>query len=182
MKRAGDLSPMLWGMELSWVEEEIIRRYQPTLKKYGVYFDEEICSLIENCPQDLECRIQAFIGWFLSLEYRAVLEDQPLRLPDANETLARAFQEEWKPTEFQTERLLQANLFSVDLAMRNKLAEINFFRVIAYEIPHNSTKIKFFHRGIMIWQEDISNLLKVSNRGLIEMYKFQVRQYKEKLT
>ncbi len=58
---------MLWGMKLSWAEEEIIRKYQPILKKYGIYFDEEICSLIEYCPQDLECRIQAFVGWFLSL-------------------------------------------------------------------------------------------------------------------
>ena len=93
--------------------------------------------------------------------------------------------EEWKPTQFQTERLLQASLFPIDLAMRNKLGEINFFRAIAYEIPYNSNKIKFFHRGVMIWQEDISNLLKVSNRGLIEMYKFKVRQHnvrKEKLS
>lgn len=170
---------MLWGMELSWAEEEIIRRYQPTLKKYGVYFDEEICSLIENCPQDLECRIQAFIGWFLSLEYRAAREGKNSNLPDANETLAKALKEEWKPTEFQTERLLQANLFPVGLAMRNKLGEINFFRAIAYEIPHNSNKIKFFHRGVMIWQEDMSKLLKVSNRGLIEMYKFKVREYQK---
>ena len=170
---------MLWGMELSWTEENIIRRYQPTFKKYGVYFDEEICSLIENCPQDLECRIQAFIGWFLSLEYRAALESRKSNLPDANETLARALKEEWKPTEFQTERLLQASLFPVDLAIRNKLGEINFFRAIAYEILHNSNKIKFFHRGVMIWQEDISNLLKVSNRGLIEMYRFKIREFKE---
>ncbi|MGL5944295.1 MAG: hypothetical protein ACRC2S_28770 [Waterburya sp.] len=40
---------MLWGMELSWTEEEIVRRYEPILKKYEVYFDEEICALIENC-------------------------------------------------------------------------------------------------------------------------------------
>ncbi|MEM8720680.1 MAG: hypothetical protein AAGE84_15515 [Cyanobacteria bacterium P01_G01_bin.39] len=171
---------MLWGMELSWTEEEIVRKYQPTLKKYGIYFDEEICSLIENCPQDLEYRLQAFIGWFLSLEYRASLEGNRLNLPDANETLIKAFKEEWHPTEFQIERLLQANLFSVDLAMRNKLAEINFFRGVAYKIPHNSHQIKFFHRGVMIWQEDIAKLLKVSNRGLIEMYKFKVRQDQEK--
>jgi hypothetical protein len=172
---------MLWGMELSWSEEEILRKYQPTLEKYGVYFDEEICNLIENCPQDLECRIQAFIGWFLSLEYWALLEGKHLNLPDANETLAKFFRNEWKPTEFQTERLLQANLFPIDLAMRNKLAEINFFRAIAYEIPHNSTRIKFFYRGEMIWEEYIPELLKVSNRGLIEMYKFRVNQYKENL-
>ena len=170
---------MLWGMELSWTEEEIVRKYQPTLKKYGVYFDEEICSLIENCPQDLECRIQAFIGWFLSLEHRALLENKKLNFPDANETLARAFKEEWKPTEYQKRRLLAANLFPADLAMRNKLAEINFFRAIAYEIPHNSTRIKFFYRGQVIWEDNISELLKVSNRGLIEMYKFQVSQHQE---
>ncbi len=170
---------MLWGMELSWSEEEILRKYQPTLKKYGVYFDEEICDLIENCPQDLECRIQAFIGWFLSLEYRALLEGKHLNLPDANETLARVFQEEWYPTKFQQERLMQAHLFPADLAMRNKLAEINFFRAIAYEIPHNSNQIKFFYRGVMIWRENIFKLLKVSNRGLIEMYQFQVRQHQE---
>ena len=168
---------MFWGMELSWAEEEILRKYQPTLEKYGVYFDEEICSLIENCPQDLECRIQAFIGWFLSLEYRALSKGKNLHLPDANETLARALQEEWQPTEFQTKRLLQANLFPVEVAMRKKLAEINFFKAIAYTISHNSNQIKFFHRGVMIWQEDIANLLKVSNRGLIEMYKFKVRQH-----
>jgi hypothetical protein len=170
---------MLWGMELSWSEEEILRKYQPTLEKYDVYFDEELCDLIENCPQDLECRIQAFIGWFLSLEYWALIENKPLNLPDANETLARAFQEEWKPTEFQKERLLEANLFPLDLAMRNKLAEINFFRAIAYDIPHNSTRIKFFYRGEIIWEEFIFNLLKVSNRGLIEMYKFKVNRYNE---
>ena len=171
---------MLWGMELSWAEEEIVRKYQPTFKKYGVYFDDEICSLIENCPQDLECRIQAFIGWFLSLEYRASLENKNPNFPDANETLVRALKEEWYPTEFQKGRLLAANLFPADLAMRNKLAEINFFKAIAYEIPHNSNQIKFFYRGEMIWQEDISELLKVSNRGLIEMYNFQVRQHREK--
>ena len=172
---------MLWGMELSWSEEEIVRKYQPTLKKYGVYFDDEICSLIENCPQDLECRIQAFIGWFLSLEYRASLENKNPNLPDANETLLRALKEEWYPTEFQKKRLLAANLFPADLAMRNKLAEINFFKAIAYEIPHNSTRIKFFHRGQLIWENDINELLKVSNRGLIEMYRFKVRQDREKL-
>lgn len=169
-------------MELSGTEEEIVRKYQPTLKKYGIYFDEEICSLIENCPQDLEDRIQAFIGWFLSLEYRASLEGNRLNLPDANETLIKAFREEWYPTEFQIERLMEANLFPVDLVMRNKLAQINFFRTIAYEIPHNSYQIKFFDRGVMIWQEDIAKLLKVSNRGLIEMYKFKVRQYKEEMS
>ena len=96
-----------------------------------------------------------------------------------DKNLIKAFQEAWQPTEFQTTRLIQANLFPVDLAMRNKLADINFFKAITYEIPHNSTKIKFFDRGVMIWQEDISQLLKVSNRGLIEMYKFKVRQYQE---
>ncbi len=161
---------MLWAMELSWAEEEIVRRYQPILQKYSVYFDEEICSLIENCPQDLESRIQAFIGWFLSLEYRNH------NLPDPNETLVRAFKEEWYPTEFQKERLIAVNLFPLDLAMRNKLAQINFFRAIAYNIPHNSTRINFFYRGEMIWEECIPKLLKVSNRGLIEMYKFKVRQ------
>ena len=171
---------MLWGMELTWTEEEIVRKYQLTFQKYGVYFDEEICSLIENCPQDLECRIQAFIGWFLSLEYRASLEGKNPNFPDANETLVRALKEEWYPTKFQKEKLLAANLFPADLAMRNKLAEINFFKAIAYEIPHNSNQIKFFYRGEMIWQEDISKLLKVSNRGLIEMYNFQVRQHREK--
>lgn len=62
--------------------------------------------------------------------------------------------------------------------MRNKLLEINFFREIAYEIPHNSTRINFFYHGEMIWEESISKLLKVSSRGLIEMYKFKVSQYK----
>ena len=171
---------MLWGMELSRSQEEIVRKYQPSLKKYGVYFDDEICSLIENCPQDLECRIQAFIGWFLSLEYRALLENKNPNFPDANETLVRALKEEWYPTEFQKGRLLAANLFPADLAMRNKLAEINFFKAIAYEIPHNSTRIKFFHRGQLIWEDNIKELLKVSNRGLIEMYKFKVRQDEEK--
>ena len=170
---------MLLGMELSWAEEEILRKYQPTLKKYGVYFDEELCSLIENCPQDLECRIQAFIGWFLSLEHRALSEGKILHLPDANETFARALQEEWQPTEFQIQRLLQVNLFPVDTAMRSKLAEINFFKAIAFEIPHNSNQIKFFYRGVNIWQQNTSDLLQVSNRGLIEMYKFKVRQYQE---
>jgi len=177
----GELSSMLWGMELSWSEEEILRKYQPTLEKYGVYFDEEICNLIENCSQDLESRIQAFIGWFLSIEYWAEIKNEPLNLPDANETLAKFFQNEWNPTGFQKERLLQANLYPMDLAMRNKLAEINFFRAIAYEIPHNSNQIKFFHRGTMIWQEDIAKLLKVSNRGLIEMYKFKVNQHNENI-
>lgn len=50
---------------------------------------------------------------------------------------------------------------------------------IAYEIPHNSTRIKFFYRGEIIWEEYIPELLKVSNRGLIEMYKFKVNQYNE---
>ena len=170
---------MLWGMELSFAEEAILRKYQPVLRKYGVFFDESICSLIENCPQDLEYRIQAFVGWFLSLEHRALSENKDLNLPNANETLIRAFKEEWCPTEFQRQRLIEANLFPVELAMRNKLAEINFFKAIAYNIPHNSTRIKFFHRGIDIWSTNISELLQVSNRGLIEMYKFKVRQHQE---
>lgn len=170
---------MLWGMELSWTEEEIVRRYEPILKKYEVYFDEEICALIENCHQDLETKIQAFIGWFLSLEYRAMIECKQLNLPDANETLIRALKEEWYPTNFQKERLIEAKLFPLDLAIREKLAKINFFRAIAYEISHNSTRIKFFYRGEMIWEEYIPKLLKVSNRGLIEMYKFKVNQHNE---
>lgn len=172
---------MLWGMELSWAEEEIIRKYKPILKRYGVYFDEEICDLIENCHQDLECKIQAFIGWFLSLEYRASIKGEKPDLPDANETLVTALERGWYPTDFQKEMLIEANLFPVDLAMRDKLAEINFFRAIAYNIPHNSKRIKFFYRGEMIWEEHIPDLLKVSNRGLIEMYKFQVNQHKENL-
>ncbi len=72
---------------------------------------------------------------------------------------------------------IEAQLFPVDIAMRNKLAQINFFRVIAYEISYNSTRIKFFYRGEMIWEEYIPELLKVSNRGLIEMYKFKVNRY-----
>jgi hypothetical protein len=163
-------------MELSFIEAEIIHKYLPTLKKYEIYFDEEICDLIENCNQNLESKIQAFIGWFLSLEYRALRDNKKLTFPDANETLVRALKEEWYPTDFQKERLIEVGLFPLDIAMREKLAEINFFRAIAYEIPHNSTKIKFFFRGQMIWEESISQLLKVSNRGLIEMYKFRVNQ------
>lgn len=170
---------MLWGMDLSQAEAEILRRYQPILQKYGVYFDEEICSLIENCPQDLECKIQAFIGWFLSLEYRAFIENKLPRLPDANETLLQALTEEWCPTKFQQERLIAANLFPLDVAMRNKLAKINFFKAIAYDMPHNASRIKFFYRGEVILDEKIDKLLNVSNRGLIEMYKFKVRQKKE---
>ena len=170
---------MLWGMELSWAEEEIIRKYKPTLTKYGVYFDAEICSLIENCHQDLECRIQAFIGWFLSLEYRALVEDKKLNLPDANETLVKALTEEWYPTDFQQERLIEAALFPLDIAIRNKLAAINFFKAIAYNIPHDSNRIEFFYRGTVIWETKISEILKVSDRGLIEMYKFKVNQYQE---
>ena len=123
-------------------EEEIVRKYQPTLKKYGVYFDDEICSLIENCPQNLECRIQAFIGWFLSLEYRALLENKNPNFPDANETLVRALKEEWYPTEYQQRRLLAANLFPADMAMRNKLAEINFFKPFTANSCRQNPKIQ----------------------------------------
>lgn len=172
---------MLWGMELSWAEEEIIRRYQPILKKYNVYFDEEICDLIENCHEDLECRIQAFIGWFLSLEHFAVVEGKTLNLPDANETFVKALQEEWYPTDFQKERLMEAGLYPFELAIREKLTKINFFKSISYNTYPNSTKIKFFYHGEIIWEEDISNLLKVSNRGLIEMYKFKVNEHRENL-
>jgi hypothetical protein len=172
---------MFWGMELSFVEVEIIHKYLPTLQKYGVYFDEEICDLIENCHQDLESKIQAFIGWFLSLEYRALIEDKQLILPDANETLVKALKEEWYPTNFQKERLIKAGLFPFEIAIREKLAQINFFKAIAYEIPNNSNIIKFFYRGELIWEEHISKLLKISNRGLIEMYRFQVNQHQENL-
>ena len=171
---------MFLGMELSWSEEEILRKYLPTLKKYGVYFDEEICSLIENCPQNLECRIQAFVGWFLSLEYRAELEGQDLYLPDANEVLTKAFQWEWNSTEFQIERLREAGLVSLDLLIRNKLSKISFFKTVAYDIPHNSSKVRFFHHGEMIWKENIEKLLKVSDLNLIEMYKREVNRYREK--
>jgi hypothetical protein len=170
---------MLWDMELSWTEEEIIRKYEPVLSKYGVYFDQEICDLIENCNQDLESKIQAFIGWFLSLEHRALREDKKLILPDANETLVRALKEEWYPTDFQKERLIEVGLFPFEIAIREKLAEINFFKAIAYDLPHNSTRIKFFYRGEMIWEEYIPELLKLSNRGLIEMYKFKVNRHNE---
>lgn len=170
---------MLWDIELSWTEEEIIRKYEPIFSKYGIYFDEEICDLIENCNQDLESKIQAFVGWFLSIEYRALKKGSKPNLPDANETLVRALTEEWYPTDFQKERLIEAQLFPVDIAMRNKLAQIIFFRAITYEIPHNSTRIKFFYRGEIIWEEYIPELLKVSNRGLIEMYKFKVNRYNE---
>lgn len=170
---------MLWGMELSFAEEEIIRKYEPILRKYGVYFDEEICDLIENCSQDLECRIQAFIGWFLTLDHFALIEDKKLILPDANETLVMALQKEWYPTDFQKEKLIEAGLFPFDLAIREKLAKINFFKAIAYSTPHNSTRIKFFYRGEMIWEEYIPELLKISNRGLIEMYKFKVNRHNE---
>lgn len=168
-------------MELSWTKEEIVRKYKPIFQKYGVYFDEEICDLIENCDRDLEGKIQAFIGWFLSLEHFVLVKGKKPNLPDANETLIRALAEEWCPTEFQKERLIEAGLFPLDIAMRDKLAQINFFRAIAYNIPNNSKKIKFFYHGEMIWEENIADLLKVSNRGLIEMYKFRVSQHKENL-
>ncbi|MCC0176049.1 hypothetical protein I4641_03530 [Waterburya agarophytonicola K14] len=166
-------------MELSFAKEEIIRKYFPTLKRYGVYFDQEICDLIENCSNNLESRIQAFIGWFLSLEYRASMENKKLILPDANETFIQALEKGWYPTAFQKERLMEAGLFPFDIAMRDKLAEINFFRTISVDIPRNSNRIKFFYRGEIIWEEQISDLLKVSNRGLIEMYKFKVYRFND---
>lgn len=172
---------MFWGMELTFAEEVILRKYFPILKKYGVYFDEEICDLIENCNNNLESKIQAFIGWFLSLEHSALIKNEELTLPDANEILFRALKEGWNPTDFQKERLMEAGLYSFDTAMGEKLAKINFFKEITYNIPRNSNRIHFFFRGEMIWDEQISELLKVSNRGLIEMYKFKVRQYQENL-
>ncbi len=170
---------MFWGMELTFAEEAILCKYFPILKKYGVYFDEEICDLIENCNNNLESKIQAFIGWFLALEHQASIEDEQLTLPDANEMLFRALKEEWYPTEFQKEMLIKSGLYSFDTAMREKLAQINFFQAIAYNIPRNSNRIQFFFRGEMIWDEQISELLQVSNRGLIEMYKFRVDRHQE---
>ncbi|MEY4518608.1 MAG: hypothetical protein RLZZ499_1207 [Cyanobacteriota bacterium] len=172
---------MLWGMELSYTEEEILRKYFPVLKKYGVYFDAEICDLIENCNNNLESKIQAFIGWFLSLEYWALIENKKLVLPDANEILCQALSEEWYPTDFQKERLMEAGLYAWDIAMREKLAKINFFRAIACNIPHNSKRIEFFYRGEVIWAENITNILEISDRGLIEMYKFKVNQHQQNL-
>jgi hypothetical protein len=166
---------MLWGMELSFTEEEILRKYFPILKKYGVYFDAEICDLIENCNNDLETKIQAFIGWFIYLESNGE------SLPDANEILCRALSEEWCPTEYQKKTLMEAGLYSFDLAMREKLAKINFFRAISYNIHRNSTRIEFFHRGEVVWTENIIEIIKVSEGGLIEMYKFKVNQHQEKL-
>jgi hypothetical protein len=166
---------MLWGMELSFIEEEILRKYFPILKKYGVYFDAEICNLIENCNNNLESKIQAFIGWFL------YLESNRESLPDANEILFRALSEEWYPTDFQKERLMEAGLYSCDIAMREKLAKINFFRAIAYNIPRDSKRIEFFYRGEVIWAENITNILEISDRGLIEMYKFKVNQHQQNL-
>ncbi|NJL51662.1 MAG: hypothetical protein HC930_04590 [Hydrococcus sp. SU_1_0] len=172
---------MLWGMELSWTEEEILRKYFPVLKKYGVCFDAEICNLIENCNNNLESKIQSFIGWFLVKEHWALIQNEKLVLPDANEILFRALNEGWNPTDFQKERLMEAGLYSCDIAMREKLAKINFFRAIAYNIPHNSKRIEFFYRGELIWAENITEILKVSDRGLIEMYKFRVNQHQENL-
>jgi hypothetical protein len=172
---------MLWGMELSFAEEEILRKYFPVLKKYGVYLDAEICDLIENCNNNLESKIQSFIGWFLSLEYLALIKNEKLVLPDANEILFRALSEEWYPTDFQKERLMEAGLYAWDIAMREKLAKINFFKAIAYNVPHNSKRIEFFYRGEVIWAENITEILKVSDRGLIEMYKFKVNQHQENL-
>lgn len=166
---------MLWGMELSFIEEEILRKYFPILKKYGVYFDAEICNLIENCNNDLETKIQAFIGWFLYLESNGE------SLPDANEIFFRALSEGWCPTEYQKKILMKAGLYSFDLAMREKLAKINFFKAIAYNIPRDSTRIEFFYRGEVIWAENIIDILKVSDKGLIEMYKFRVNQHQEHL-
>lgn len=74
---------------------------------------------------------------------------------------------------------LMKSFFRSYTAMRNKLTEINFFRAIAYKIPHKPNRIKFFYRGEMIWEEYIPELLKISNRGLIEMYKFKVNRYNE---
>ncbi|MDJ0567709.1 MAG: hypothetical protein QNJ53_01570 [Pleurocapsa sp. MO_192.B19] len=172
---------MLWGMELSFVEEEILRKYLPILRRYEVCFNEETCDLIENCHKDLESKIQAFIGWFLSLEYRASMENEKLILPDANEILVQALREEWYPTEFQKEKLMEVGLFPFELAIREKLGEINFFRAIAYETHRNSMRIKFFYHGEIIWEEHIPDLLKVSHRELIEMYKFRVNQHQENL-
>ncbi|WP_319419901.1 hypothetical protein [Pleurocapsa sp. FMAR1] len=110
-----------------------------------------------------------------------MIKNEELTLPDANEILFRALKEGWNPTDFQKERLMEAGLYSFDAAIREKLAEINFFKRITYNIPRNSNRIQFFNRGEMIWEEQIAELLKVSNRGLIEMYKFKVRQYQENL-
>jgi hypothetical protein len=172
---------MLWGMELSFEEEEILRKYFPVLKKYGVYFDAEICNLIENCNNDLETKIQAFIGWFLALEYQALIENKNPDLPDANEILFRALSEGWYPTDFQKTRLMEAGLYPFDLVMREKLAKINFFRPISYNIPHNSKRIEFFHHGKSIWVANIPEILKASDSGLIEMYRFKVNQHQENL-
>jgi hypothetical protein len=76
---------------------------------------------------------------------------------------------------------MEAGLYSFDLAMREKLAKINFFRAIACNIPHNSKRIEFFYRGEVIWAENITNILEISNRGLIEMYKFKVNQHQQNL-
>ena len=172
---------MLWGMEISFTEEEILRKYFPVLKKYGVYYDAEICDLIENCNNNLESKIQAFIGWFLGLEYLALIQNKKLVLPDANEILCQALSEEWYPTDFQKERLMEAGLYAWDIAMREKLAKINFFRAIAYHVPHNSKRIEFFYRGEMIWADNIIEILKVSNEELIEMYQSKVNQHQENL-
>ncbi|MEO0015382.1 MAG: hypothetical protein RLZZ535_3771 [Cyanobacteriota bacterium] len=87
----------------------------------------------------------------------------------------------WIPSEHQKKRLMEAGLYSFDLAMREKLAKINFFRAIACNIPHNSKRIEFFYRGEVIWAENITNILEISNRGLIEMYKFKVNQHQQNL-
>lgn len=166
---------MFRGMELSFEEEEILRKYFPVLKKYGVYFDAEICNLIENCNNDLETKIQAFIGWFLSLESKGE------SLPDANECFFLALSKGWIPSEYQKKRLMEAGLYPFDLAMREKLATINFFRPISYSIPHNSKRIEFFYHGKSIWVANIPEILEVSDRGLIEMYKFRINQHQENL-
>lgn len=170
---------MLWGMELSFEQEDIVRKYFPVLKKYGVYLDAEICDLIENCNNNLESKIQSFIGWFLGLEYQALIKNEKLVLPDANEILFRALSEGWYPTDFQKKKLMEAGLYSYDMAMREKLAKINFFRAIAYNIPHNSKRIEFFYCGEVIWAEYIPELLKFSKEELVEMYQFKVKQHQE---
>jgi hypothetical protein len=96
----------------------------------------------------------------------------------SNECFFLALSKGWIPSEHQKKRLMEAGLYSFDLAIREKLAKINFFRAIAYNIPHNSTRIEFFYRGEVIWAENITEILKVSDRGLIEIYKFKIYKFK----